>query len=130
VGMPAKSGVAGGVLASLVGQLGIGVFSPRLDARGSSVRGVLVCDRLSRAYSLNMLNVPNVSRSVMRAAYGLTEVRSKRRRSAKAAAALHEHGDRARVYELQGQLNFASVERFSRDAVERAPVIDAYAIDF
>ncbi|MEO8456550.1 MAG: glutaminase A [Chloroflexota bacterium] len=130
VGMPAKSGVAGGVLASLVGQLGIGVFSPRLDARGNSVRGVLVCDSLSRAYSLNMLNVPNVSRSGVRAAYGLTEVRSKRRRSAEASVALHREGERARVYELQGQLNFASVERFSRDAVERADEIDAYAIDF
>src|SRR5438105_4387398 len=34
VGMPAKSGVGGGILAVLPGRLGIGVFSPRLDARG------------------------------------------------------------------------------------------------
>ena len=40
VGMPAKSGVSGGVFAVLPGQLGIGVFSPRLDERGNSVRGV------------------------------------------------------------------------------------------
>src|ERR1041385_856239 len=39
VGMPAKSGVAGGVIAVLPGQLGIGVFSPPLDSRGHSVRG-------------------------------------------------------------------------------------------
>jgi glutaminase A len=38
VGMPAKSGVAGGILAVLPGQLGIGVFSPPLDARGNSIR--------------------------------------------------------------------------------------------
>jgi len=38
VGMPAKSGVAGGVIAVLPGQLGIGVFSPPLDSRGNSVR--------------------------------------------------------------------------------------------
>jgi glutaminase len=130
VGMPAKSGVSGGVLASLVGQLGIGVFSPRLDARGNSVRGVLVCDSLSRAYSLNMLNVPNVSRAAVRASYDLSEVRSKRKRSADAALALREAGHRGRVYELQGQLNFASIERFSRDVVERAPETDAYTIDF
>jgi len=40
VGLPAKSGVAGGVLAVLPGQLGIGVFSPRLDPHGNSVRGI------------------------------------------------------------------------------------------
>src|SRR5262249_33782669 len=42
VGMPAKSGVAGGVMAVLPGQLGLGVFSPRLAVRGNSVRGVAV----------------------------------------------------------------------------------------
>ena len=31
VGMPAKSGVGGGIVAVLPGQLGIGVFSPLLD---------------------------------------------------------------------------------------------------
>jgi glutaminase len=35
VGMPAKSGVAGGIIAVLPGQLGIGVFSPRLDSHGN-----------------------------------------------------------------------------------------------
>ena len=34
VGLPAKSGVSGGVLAVLPGQLGIAVFSPRLDCAG------------------------------------------------------------------------------------------------
>ena len=40
VGLPAKSGVSGGILAVVPGQLGIAVFSPPLDARGNSVRGV------------------------------------------------------------------------------------------
>ena len=47
VGMPAKSGVGGGILAVLPGQLGIGVFSPALDNHGNSVRGLLVCRALS-----------------------------------------------------------------------------------
>ena len=38
VGLPAKSGVAGGIMAVLPGQLGIGIFSPLLDAQGSPVR--------------------------------------------------------------------------------------------
>src|SRR6266699_969040 len=43
IGMPAKSGVSGGVIAVLPGQLGVGVFSPPLDTRGNSVRGLRVC---------------------------------------------------------------------------------------
>ena len=46
VGMPAKSGVAGGILAVLPGQLGIGAFSPLLDEHGNSVRGIQVCQEL------------------------------------------------------------------------------------
>jgi glutaminase len=47
VGLPAKSGVAGGVVAVLPGQVGIGVFSPLLDGKGNSVRGIEVCRRLA-----------------------------------------------------------------------------------
>src|SRR5258705_3038573 len=47
VGLPAKSGVTGGTLAVMPGQLAVAVFSPRLDARGNSLRGVAVCEALS-----------------------------------------------------------------------------------
>ena len=43
VGVPAKSGVSGGILAVVPGKLGIGVFSPGLDVYGNSVRGIGVC---------------------------------------------------------------------------------------
>src|SRR5262245_6334531 len=56
VGMPAKSGVAGGVIAVLPGQLGIGVFSPPVDNQGNSVRGLRVCDDLSRFFDLHLFN--------------------------------------------------------------------------
>ena len=45
VGIPAKSGVSGGVIGALPGQVGVAVFSPRLDTHGSSVRGVQVFER-------------------------------------------------------------------------------------
>ncbi len=38
VGIPAKSGVGGGITAVVPGKLGIGTFSPLLDAKGNSVR--------------------------------------------------------------------------------------------
>lgn len=56
VGLPAKSGVGGGVLAVVPGKMGIGVFSPPLDPRGNSVRGVQVCQELSKHFGLHMFD--------------------------------------------------------------------------
>ena len=53
VGIPAKSGVGGGIIAVVPGRMGIGVFSPRLDAKGNSLRGVKVCSELSRMFGLH-----------------------------------------------------------------------------
>lgn len=39
VGLPAKSGVGGGILTVVPGVMGIAAFSPPLDAMGNSVRG-------------------------------------------------------------------------------------------
>ena len=56
VGMPAKSGVGGGIIAVIPGQAGIGVFSPPLDARGNSVRGIRVCEELSQRFGLHIFD--------------------------------------------------------------------------
>lgn len=56
VGIPAKSGVSGGIIAVIPGQMGIAVFSPLLDARGNSVRGVKVCEELSQQFGLHMFD--------------------------------------------------------------------------
>ncbi len=57
VGLPAKSGVGGGILAVLPGQLGIAVYSPALDARGNSVRGIAVCKQMSMDLGLHGFSV-------------------------------------------------------------------------
>jgi glutaminase len=128
--MPAKSGVSGGVVAVLPGQLGIGVFSPRLDERGNSVRGVNVCADLSRYYSLHMLSVPNLGSSAVRAGYDATSVRSKRRRQWEESEALTSFGSRIQVYKLQGDLVFASAEAFSRLVMGGFDGFDLIAMDF
>lgn len=53
VGLPAKSGVGGGIVAVVPGVAGIGLFSPPLDAKGNSVRGVAACRELSQRFGLH-----------------------------------------------------------------------------
>lgn len=54
VGLPAKSGVAGGLVAAVPWRLGLGVYSPPLDDEGNSVRGALACERLSDDLGLHV----------------------------------------------------------------------------
>ena len=129
IGMPAKSGVAGGVLAVLPGQLGIGIFSPPLDSRGNSVRGVAACRELSRDFHLHFLRVTRSARSVVRATYDVTAVSSKRSRGPAERALLDEHGQRAKVYELQGDLGFSAAERVVRQIVGAAGSTDYTVLD-
>ena len=54
VGIPAKSGVSGAIVAALPGRIGIAVYSPGLDAHGNSVRGVNLCRDLSEHFGLHV----------------------------------------------------------------------------
>jgi len=56
VGLPAKSGVAGGVIAVVPGHFGICVYSPPVDERGNSVRGIRVCEDLSRHAGMHVFD--------------------------------------------------------------------------
>ncbi|MBE7374433.1 glutaminase A [Pseudomonas lopnurensis] len=59
VGVPAKSGVGGGIIGVVNRQLGIGTFSPRLDAKGNSVRGVCGFRMLSDELGLHAFDPTN-----------------------------------------------------------------------
>ncbi|HKJ24598.1 MAG TPA: glutaminase A [Myxococcota bacterium] len=110
VGLPAKSGVAGGLLAVLPGQLGIAVYSPPLDASGNTVRGVAVFEALSDELELHFLRAPRPAASAVRGRTTLRSVRSKRVRSARERERLRARGDEAVVYSLQGDLAFSGIE--------------------
>lgn len=118
VGMPAKSGVAGGIIAVLPGHLGIGVFSPPLNTWGNSVRGIKVCDALSRHCDLHLFNRASTCASAIRLKGGGTEFSSNRSRPAEQRSLLREFGSRIHVYQLQGELSFSTAESVVRDIIE------------
>ena len=54
VGVPSKSGVGGGITLSMPGRMGIGVFSPALDAHGNSAAGYHIILDLAKTYDLGL----------------------------------------------------------------------------
>lgn len=54
IGLPAKSGVAGGIVAVAPGKGAVGAFSPPLDRAGNSIRSQLAIGHLSRSLGLNL----------------------------------------------------------------------------
>ncbi|OAT72600.1 glutaminase A [Parageobacillus thermoglucosidasius] len=54
IGIPAKSGVSGGILAAVPGRFGIGIFGPALDDKGNSITGMKLLELLSQTYSLSI----------------------------------------------------------------------------
>ncbi|KXX54839.1 glutaminase A [Rhodococcus sp. LB1] len=115
VGLPAKSGVGGGIIAVLPGQIGIAVYSPRLDEHGNSVRGVEACRALSAELELHFLHVTRAARSAIRASYSVVDSPSRMRRTPAERAALDDVGKRSRIYELHGDLLFAGAESAVRE---------------
>ncbi len=130
VGMPAKSGVAGGIIAVIPGQIGIGVFSPRLDAHGHSVRGVAVCKEFSETFGLHIFRNHINSGTIIRRDLSGAVVRSKRMRAPEGRALLDKLGSRIRLIELQGALFFGSTERVLRHFDSSAADADTIILDF
>jgi glutaminase len=120
VGIPAKSGVGGGILASLPSQFGFGCFSPRLDQHGNSVRGIQVCEVLSAHFDLHMLNRNGNSRTSVIADYDIGRGASRRSRRVDEHKLLSEHHGDVRIIELVGSLSFATIDYISRQVAAKA----------
>jgi len=120
VGIPAKSGVGGGILAALPARLGLGTYSPRLDSHGNSVRGIKVCEALSSHYDLHMLNRSDDARNSIIADYHIGKSSSRRSRRPDEQNILDAHYEDVRVMELTGTLTFANIDYIYRQVATRA----------
>ena len=56
VGLPAKSGVGGGIMSCVENKMGIGTFGPALDEKGNSIGGGHALKYLSHALHLHMFD--------------------------------------------------------------------------
>lgn len=54
VGIPAKSGVSGGIVGAVPHRIGIGIYSPALDKKGNSLAGMKLLELLSARYQLSI----------------------------------------------------------------------------
>lgn len=54
IGIPAKSGVGGGIMATVPRRMGIGVYGPALDKKGNSIGGIQVLQELSKELDLSI----------------------------------------------------------------------------
>lgn len=112
VGIPAKSGVGGGIIGSLPGQAGMATFAPPLDDHGNSVRGIETFERLSRDMGMHLMEVAPPARSVIQ------------------SSRLVEHeGEEMRVYYLAGTIGFSGAEHVVRRLTEHPPEQRRIALD-
>ena len=66
VGVPCKSGVGGGIVGAVNRQIGIATFSPRLDEKGNSVRGLHAFKHLADEFGLHSFECTNVGSEFLR----------------------------------------------------------------
>ncbi|MEG6509845.1 glutaminase A [Methyloligella sp. 2.7D] len=130
VGMPAKSGVSGAIIAAIPGQVGISVYSPPIDQHGNSVRGVEVCKALSSEFELHAFHNRTNVRAVVRREYCGEQVCSNRLRTPEERNFLIEEGAKIAVIEAQGALFFGSTEQLLRRIAARTEDARYVIVDF
>jgi glutaminase len=130
VGIPAKSGVGGGIVAALPSQIGLGTFSPLLDSHFNSVRGLRVCETLSSRFDLHMLNRSADLRTCIIADYDVFGIASRRSRQPHEQQILDDRHSDIRVIELVGALNFAAIDYVTRKLASEPPNAPLLILDF
>lgn len=129
VGMPAKSGVGGGIIAVLPGRFGISIFSPRLDEKGNSVRGIEVCKQLSRNFGLHVFSRVGDPGMALGRVYTCADAPSRRQPVGEMRAYLDQHAHRIKYLCLHGFLAMDGVEYIIRRMQNMAPESHSFILD-
>ena len=129
VGMPAKSGVGGGIIAVLPGRFGIGIFSPPLDAKGNSVRGIEACKRFSQDFRLHVFSHTSKPAMALARTYTGAEAFSRRKLVQEKRDYLLKHAQRIKYLCLQGFLAVDNVEYVIRYMAGLADESDSFILD-
>lgn len=129
IGMPAKSGVGGGIIAVLPGRFGIGIFSPRLDAKGNSVRGIEACRHLSQDFGLHVFRRAGEPGMALGRVYTAAEAPSKRQPTPDMRSYLNEHAQRIKYLCLHGYIAVDGAEYVIRRMIAMAPDTASFILD-
>jgi glutaminase len=118
VGLPAKSGVAGGLVAASPGQFGIGLFSPPLDERGNSVRAVAASHELAERFQIHLMHYPGRSAPAIYRSGTLQTISSSCHRRRLERDVLNREGHAVIIQAIQGDIEFAAAETILRSLGE------------
>jgi glutaminase len=129
VGMPAKSGVSGGIIAVVPGRFGIGIHSPLLDEKGNSVRGIAACKSLSRDLGLHVFTRTASPMMALGRVYTGAAAPSRRQPSAELRAYLKEHARRIKYLCLHGVIAVDGAEYVIRRMRDLAADTRSFILD-
>ncbi|TWF92001.1 L-glutaminase [Streptomyces brevispora] len=106
VGLPAKSGVSGGLIAAGPARFGLASYSPLLDPTGTSVRGHRAIGALSERLGLHLMHNPAPAGSTVTLVTTADDLPS-----APKAERERARRERVAVVAAQGALDFTAAER-------------------
>lgn len=129
IGMPAKSGVGGGIIAVLPGRFGIGIFSPRLDLKGNSVRGIEVCRELSRDFGLHLFGRRGEPSMALGRVYTAADAPSKRQPGPNQRRYLQGHAHRIKYLSLHGFIAVDGAEYVVRKMIDMRGDSHSFILD-
>ena len=129
VGMPAKSGVSGGIIAVVPGRFGIGIYSPLHDEKGNSVRGIAACKSLSHDLDLHAFTRTASPAMALGRVYTGAVAPSRRQPAAELRAHLTERARRIKYLCLHGVLAVDGVEYIIRRMREMASDTESFILD-
>lgn len=126
VGLPAKSGVSGGLAAASPARFGIACYSPALDRTGSTVRGVVALQELSRRFGMHLMHRPGPGTTTI--TERTTAARSAAHREQAAAGRPPGGGERVALVAAQGVLDFTATERLLHALAATVPAEPGWVV--